>query len=324
MPVMTQPSRSAVPVEDLEALRAPLTRYCYRLLGSAADTEDAVQEALIRASAKADTYDPSRAKLSTWVHRIATNICIDMLRGAGRRALVMDLSPASEGVMGAPLPPERWVEPMPDRRLFGTADPGEIVAERETVRLAFVALLQRLAPRERAALVLRDVLTFSAKESAEILDSTVAAVNSALQRARAGLAAERGASARPLDADGPQQRELLARYIAAFEAHDVAAMTALLRDDALTSMPPFTWWLRGGERIASLTALSDACAHDRLLPTAVNGALGVGQYRPDEAGVPRPFAISVLEPYQGRIARVVTFLGVGERFGEFGLPETLR
>ncbi|WP_244409034.1 sigma factor-like helix-turn-helix DNA-binding protein [Stackebrandtia nassauensis] len=160
---------------------------------------------------------------------------------------------------------KRWVEPMPDRRLFATAGPGDIIAERETVRLAFIALLQRLSPRERAILVLRDILKFSARETAEILDSTVAAANSALQRARASLAADRPRPADVLDPEGPEQRELLARYVAAFESHDVAAMTALLREDAITSMPPFTWWLRGGERIAALMAFSDVCAEDRLL-----------------------------------------------------------
>lgn len=318
MAIMSESSSAVFRVEELEALRAPLTRYCYRLLGSAADAEDAVQEALIRAHGNADRYDPARARLTTWVHRIATNICLDMLRGAKRRALLVEAA-AEEGVMGAPLPPGHWIEPMPDRRLFGTADPGEVVTERESVRLAFVALLQLLTPRERAALVLRDVLAFSARESAEILGSSVAAVNSALQRARATLSADRDEPAEPLD-PRPEQRRLLLRYIAAFESHDVAGLTALLRDDALASMPPFTWWLRGGAKIAALTAGSDACANDRLLPVTLNGTCGFGQYRPDAAGVLRPFAIAALESRGGRVTRVVTFLGAGGRFAEFGLP----
>ncbi|MCC3761615.1 RNA polymerase subunit sigma-70 [Glycomyces sp. TRM65418] len=315
---------TAIAVEELESLRAPLTRYCYRLLGSAADTDDAVQETLIRAARSADRYDPGRARLTTWVHRIATNICIDMLRGARRRALAIDLGPAAEsGGLGAPLPPERFVEPMPDRRLFGTADPGEVVQERETVRLAFIALLQRLTPRQRAALVLRDVLSFSARETAEILETTVAAVNSSLQRARAALETDRPEPVDVFDPADPRQRELLRRYVAAFESHDVAGLTALLREDAATSMPPFAWWVRGGARIAALMARSEACAGDRLLPTAVNGSAGFGQYRPDAEGRLVPFALILVELREMRVSETVTFLGSGGRFAEFGLPEHL-
>lgn len=319
---MTHANGTGASVEALEALRAPLTRYCYRLLGSAADTDDAVQETLIRASRRADRYDPARARLTTWVHRIATNVCIDMLRGAKRRALAMDLGPAAEGgELGAPLPADRWVEPMPDRRLFGAGDPGATVLEKETVRLAFIALLQRLAPRQRAVLVLRDILVFSSTETAEILGTTVPAVNSALQRARAALEADRPDAADALDPGDAEQRELLRRYVAAFESHDIAAMTALLREDATASMPPFTWWLSGGERIAALMTSSDACDGDRLVPAAVNGAPGFGQYRPDVEGRLRPFAVILVEPRGGRIARIVTFLGTAGRFEEFGLPE---
>ncbi|WP_100449021.1 RNA polymerase subunit sigma-70 [Glycomyces xiaoerkulensis] len=309
---------------ELEALRAPLTRYCYRLLGSAADTDDAVQETLIRAAARADRYDPARGRLTTWVHRIATNICIDMLRGAKRRALAMDLVPAFDGgELGPPLPADRWVEPMPDRRLFDADDPGDAAVERETIRLAFIALLQRLAPRQRAVLVLRDVLAFSAKESAWILDATVPSVNSALQRARAALQAERPEPTDILEPEDPEQRRLLGRYVAAFESHDLAEMTAVLREDVIASMPPFLWWLRGGELVADLTTSSEACAGDRLVPTAINGSPGFGQYRPDEAGCLRPFALVLVEPRAGRIARLTTFLGREDRFAEFSLPETL-
>lgn len=173
-----------VAIEELEALRVPLTGYCYRLLGSAADTDDAVQETLIRAASSRNQYDQSRGRLSTWVHGIATNV-FDMLRAAKRRALVVDLSqpPGTEKGLGTPLPPDRWLEPMPDSRLIATHDPGEIVLQRESVRLAFIAALQHLAPRPRAVLVLRDVLAFTAKETAQILETTVPAVNSALQRA---------------------------------------------------------------------------------------------------------------------------------------------
>ena len=175
-----------VAIEELEALRVPLTGYCYRLLGSAADTDDAVQEALIRAASSRNQYDQSRGRLSTWVHGIATNVCIDMLRAAKRRALVVDLSQpqGTERGLETPLPPDRWLEPMPDSRLIATHDPGEIVLQRESVRLAFIAALQHLAPRPRAVLVLRDVLAFTAQETAQILGTTVPAVNSALTVAK--------------------------------------------------------------------------------------------------------------------------------------------
>lgn len=309
-------------IEELEALRAPLTRYCYRLLGSAADTDDAVQETIIRAAGRSDRYDATRARLTTWVHRIATNICVDMLRGASRRALVMDLGPGSGGGdLGAPLPADRWIEPMPDTRLFGNADPVDLVLERETVRLAFVALLQRLPPRQRAALVLRDILAFSAQECAEVLDITVAAANSALQRARVTLAAERPEPADVVDPTDPKQQDLLRRYVAAFESHDIAEMTALLRADAVTSMPPLCWWVRGGPRIAGMIAASDACVGDRLVPTAINGSPGFGQYRPGADGALHPFALVAVELRAHRVAHVVTFLGSGSRFAEFGLPD---
>ena len=194
-------------IEDLEALRVPLTGYCYRLLGSSADTDDAVQETLIRASSRRDQYDPSRARLSSWVHGIATHVCIDMLRSAKRRALVVDLGQAtSHGeTLGAPLPSDVWLEPMPDSRLIATQDPGELVLERESVRLAFIAALQYLAPRQRAALVLRDVLAFTARETAEILGTTVPSVNSSLQRARASLNAQRTSASAWKDNDSAPQ-----------------------------------------------------------------------------------------------------------------------
>ena len=311
-------------VDQLEALRVPLTGYCYRLLGSAADTEDAVQETIIRAADRADWYDPERARLTTWVHRIATNVCLDILRGARRRALAMDLGPAADGPdLGVPLPADHWVEPMPDARLFEALDPADVVVERETVRLAFIALLQRLPPRQRAVLVLRDVLAFSARESADIVGTSVAAVNSALQRARASLAEARPEPGEVLDSDDHAQRELLRRYVDAFESHDVGELTAVLRDDAVMSMPPFGWWVRGGAMIAALATSSEACAGDRLVPTAINGAPGFGQYRPGTDGGLRPFALLLVEVRGMQVAQTVTFLGTGDRFAEFGLPDVL-
>lgn len=307
-----------VSAELLEAHRVRLTGYCYRMLGSA-ECEDAVQETFIRALRHADRFDPDRARLSTWLHRIATNVCLDLLRGARRRALAVDLGPAAtDGELGAPLPPEVFLEPMPDSRVL--ADPAEEVAGRQSVRLAFLSALQTLPPRQRAVLILREVLAFSARETAEIVETSEAAVNSALQRARATLAARPLTPADVRDESDPAQRDLLDRYVAAFQTHDVAELVRLLRADAASSMPPFAWWLSGATQIAAVMTSSDACAGDRLVPIAVNGTTGLGQYRPDDRGVWRPFAILALELREGQVAHIITFLGSQERFAEFGLP----
>lgn len=315
---------TAPTVADLEALRIPLTAYCYRLLGAAADTDDAVQEAIVRAHLQRERFDPERGVLQAWVFRIATNVCLDMLRSARRRAVCVDLGPAAVpgAALGNPLPPDRFVEPMPDARLIAAREPAEIVLERESVRLAVVAALQHLPPRQRATLVLRDVLGFSAAETAGILETTTASVTSALQRARETLERHRPRPTDVLEPDDADQRALLDRYVAAFEAHDPARLVAVLREDARTSMPPFAWWIEGGPTIAALVA-AGGCEGARLLPTAVNGQPGLGQYRPDDDGVLRPFAIVLVEPRGERIAGVTTFLGTGGRFAEFGLPEVL-
>lgn len=311
-------------IEDLEALRVPLTGYCYRLLGSSADTDDAVQETLIRASSRLDQYDPGRGRLSTWVHAIATNICIDMLRSAKRRVLVVSLDEAVPGEdLGTPLPADRWLEPMPDARLIAAQDPAEVVLERESVRLAFLVALQCLAPRQRAVLVLRDVLAFTARETAQILGITVASVNSALQRARASVTAQRPDPFDIADPGDAEQRDLLRRYVTAFEAHDIAGLKAILRKDAVTSMPPFRWRLTGAEAIAEAMGASDSCAGARLVPCRMNGARGFGQYRPGDDNVLRPFALVAVQILDGRIAQIVTFLGTQHRFHEFGLPDSL-
>ena len=313
-------------IEDLEALRVPLAGFCYRLLGSSADTDDAVQETLIRASSRRDQYDPGRGRLSTWVHAIATNVCLDMLRSARRRALVVDLGQATgRGEdLGAPLPPGGWLDPMPDSRLIATADPGEVAQERESVRLAFIAALQCLPPRQRAVLVLRDVLAFTARETAEILDATVPSVNSALQRARAVLSARRPDPAAIGDPEDAGQRDLLRRYVTAFEAHDVEGLKAILRADAVASMPPFAWRLAGAGAIAQAIGGSDFCAGARLVQCRMNGAWGFGQYRPGDDGLLHPFALVAVEIEGGRISQIVTFLGSPPRFGEFGLADALR
>jgi RNA polymerase sigma-70 factor (TIGR02960 family) len=313
-------------VAELESLRGPLTGYCYRMLGAIDDVADAVQETMLRAYRGLDRYDPARASLSTWVHAIATNICLDMLRDARRRALPWDLGPAATtGQLGMPLPPSSWVEPMPDSRWLGAAaDPADLAVARESVRLAFVAALQWLPPRQRAVLVLRDVLRFSAAETADIIGSSVASANSALQRARAALDEHRPAAADAADPGDPKQRELLRRYVRAFEAHDIDGLVGLLAKDVRSGMPPFAWWLDGPAAMATVMSSSDACDGDRLVPgVAASGSLTLGQYRPDQDGIPRPFALLVLELRESTVAQIVTFLGWGDRFADFDLPQTL-
>jgi RNA polymerase sigma-70 factor (ECF subfamily) len=297
------------------------------MLGSSAgEVEDAVQETMLRAYQNLERYEPDRAGLSTWVHTIATNVCLDLLRAGRRRALPWDLGPAAtDGVLGTPLPSAQWVEPMADSRLGHVADPAELAVRRESVRLAFVAALQWLPARQRAVLVLREVLGFSAVESAQILECSVAAANSALQRARATLAEHRPGPADVPDPADPAQQELLREYVDAFEAHDIDRLIGLLADDVRSGMPPFAWWLLGPDSIGVvMTAGADACAGDRLLPGApANGCPTLGQYRPDPDGVLRPFALIVLELRGNKVAEIVTFLGWGERFAEFGLPPGL-
>lgn len=316
-------------VAELDALRGPLTGYCYRMLGAAADTDDAVQETLLRAYRNMDTFDEARGRLSTWVHRIAHNVCVDMLRGARRRAVAVDLSGVSAPgePIGTPLPAEYFVDPMPDEALLRATDPAERLVERETIRLAFVAALQHLTAQQRSVLILRDVLQFSAAETGDVLSCTAAAANSALQRARARLDELRLSADDPgdvADPGDPGQRDLLRRYVAAFEAHDVPGLVDVLREDATSSMPPFAWWVRGGRDIAELMGTSASCVGARLLPISVgggiNGAPGFGQYRPAPDGALLPFALVQVVPSGGRIASVVTFLETAGRFEEFGLP----
>ncbi|MDF2710009.1 MAG: polymerase subunit sigma-70 [Nonomuraea muscovyensis] len=308
---------------ELERHRTELTGYCYRMLGCGFEAEDAVQETLAKAWAARERYDPGRAPLRAWLFGIAANVCLDMLRGTRRRARAMDFAPNSApgGDLGEPLPAHRWVQPVPDGlvldgQLLG-ADPAEVAVARESVRLAFVAALQHLPPRQRSVLILRDVLRWSAAEVAALLGGSVAAVNSALQRARAALPApaepHTGPSGGP---SGEVDRELLARYVAAFERYDVEALVSLLHEDATMTMPPYTWWLRGRADIHAALLGSDApCAGSRLLPAGrANGAAAFGQYLGGE-----PFALVVVETRRGRVSAVTTHLG-DRLFPMFGLP----
>ena len=322
-------SPGAAPVPQLEAHRVELTAYCYRMLGSAFEAEDAVQETLIRAWRSISTFE-GRAALRSWLYRIATNVCLDMLAGRKRRARPMDLAPASRVADGLEPPTEHtaWVEPIPDAHVVdGTGDPAAVVEARESVRLAFVAALQHLPPRQRAILILRDVLHWHTAEVAELLGTGIAAVNSALQRARATLAA---ADITPADVAEPvdeTQAALLARYVDAFERYDMASLTALLREDAVQSMPPYPMWLVGPEEIERwMIGPGIACEGSRLVPVVASGLPAFGQYKPspDEPGILRPWSINVLEVRDGRIAGLTWFLDTDRLFPLFGLPELLR
>ncbi|MFF5155110.1 sigma-70 family RNA polymerase sigma factor [Streptomyces sp. NPDC000348] len=310
----------------LEAHRVELTGYCYRMLGSSFEAEDAVQDTMIRAWRSFDRFE-GRSSLRSWLYRIATNVCLDMLSAGNKRARPMDLTESTPLAQAAlsPRPDSTWLEPMPDSRVLPTpADPAEAAVAKESVRLAFMAALQQLPARQRAVLILREVLAWKASEVAELLGTSVASVNSALQRARATLAERRqpGADASVSDPLDEEQQKLLERYVAAFEGYDMSALTALLHEDALMTMPPFDLWLTGVDDITGfMTTLGAACAGSRLVPVEVNGLPGFAQYKPDpEAGGFAPWAVQVLEISDGRITGFHCFLDTERWFPLFGLP----
>ncbi len=311
---------------ELEQYRTELTAYCYRMLGSAFEAEDAVQETLIRAWRGLDRFE-GRAALRSWLYRIATNVCLDMLNGRERRARPMDLGPAREPVaenLGT-LPEATWIQPIPDGLVGSGGDPAEVAQTRETIRLAFVAALQHLPPRQRAVLILCEVLRWQAAEVAELLDTSVASVNSALQRARATLSASdvhAGEAVGPLSAS---DRELLARYVEAFERYDMEALTSLIREDATQSMPPHDLWLSGRDDIfAWWFGPGIGCRGSRMLPAPeANGSPAYGQYKPDPAGGYEPWALQVLELKDGKLGELTFFLETETLFPLFGLPPRL-
>jgi RNA polymerase sigma-70 factor (ECF subfamily) len=306
-------------VAELEAHRAHLTGHCYRMLGSISDAEDAVQETMVRAWRSMDRFE-GRASVRTWLYRIATNVCLDMLTDNARRALPIDESDA--GWIDHPLEKRErthWLEPVPDARILpADSNPHEAAVLRESVRLAFVAALQQLPPRQRATLLLTEVLGWSAAEVAECLEISVAAVNSAIQRARATL----GKRAR-LDAWQPltaEQTELLERYVTAFERYDVDALVATLQQDATFSMPPYTLWLRGPEAVhAWLLGPGAGCRGSRLVPVAASASPAFAHYHPADGGY-HAWAIIVLGLARDRVTDWISFLDVETLFPRFGLP----
>jgi RNA polymerase sigma-70 factor, ECF subfamily len=323
-PAATHRSASLTEAEldrTLESHRRELTGFCYRMLGSGSEAEDAVQETMVRAWRSIGGFE-GRSSLRSWLYRIANNVCIDMMRSPQRRARPMEMGPSSnhaDALLGEPHGEHAFVQPVADERVLDlSADPADLSAARESIRLAFVAALQHLPARQRSVLILCEVLRWQASEVAELLDTSVASVNSALQRARATVAAHQG---EPLDDTvDPEQQALLARYVDAFERYDIPQLVSLLRDDVILSMPPFDLWLVGPDNLAGwFLGEGIVCKDGRLLPVSVNGTAGFGNYHLIRPGLWEPWAIQVIEVADGRIAGHHNFL-YPELFPQFGLP----
>lgn len=313
--------------QRLEQHRVELTAHCYRMLGSTFEAQDAVQETLIRAWRNISRFE-GRSSLRSWLYRIATNVCLDMLSGSQRRARPMDLGPpqSADTPLSDGLPEATWIQPIPDALVLSeNADPGEVVVERENVRLAFVTALQHLPPRQRAVLILREVLRWQASEVAELLETSVASVNSALQRARASLASVHLGDADPIEPNDEEQRALLARYVDAFERYDLDSLTSLLHRDATWSMPPYELWLQTHADIrAWCLGPGIGCRGSRLVPADANGLPAFGQYKPSlTPGVYEPWSLQVVEISEGRISGLSFFLDTATLFPLFGLPGSL-
>ena len=308
-------------VAQLEQHRTALTGHCYRMLGSAVDADDAVQETMVRAWRALEGFD-GRSSVRTWLYRIATNVCIDAI-GERRR-----VRPVEEGAVGTPddtlesRERTHWLEPVPDSKVIpADADPAEKLALRQSIRLAFVAACQLLPPKQRAALLLTEVVGWSAAEVAESLEKSVASVNRAVQRARATLSSKNVSPSETPASLSAAQVALVDRYVTAFEQYDVDALTALLKDDATLSMPPYTLWLRGHEHIRTwLLGKGAGCRGSRLVRTAACGLPAFGQYR---SGGAEPWALIVLEMEGERIASMTSFLDTQTLFPLFGLPPRL-
>ncbi|HET7726479.1 MAG TPA: sigma-70 family RNA polymerase sigma factor [Candidatus Limnocylindrales bacterium] len=322
-PVDIAPDRAV----ELEAHRTQLIAHCYRMLGSAFEAEDAVQETMLRAWRALDRFE-GRSQLRSWLYRIATNVCLDMLSSRERRVRPMDLRGPGRGddALPAPLDEATWLGPIPDEFVVPAGgDPAEVALARETVRLAFMAAIQHLPPRQRAVLLLRDVLRWQASEVADLLDTSVAAVNSALQRARETLSARRVTTDAPAPDLDAASSELVGRYVDAFERYDMDALTAVLAEDATWNMPPFDLWLATHDDITAFClGTGSACRGSRLVPVAANGSPAFGQYKPaaDDRGY-EPWSLQVLELDGERIVGITFFLDTARLFPLFGLPPRL-
>jgi RNA polymerase sigma-70 factor (ECF subfamily) len=310
--------------DRLEEHRRELTAYCYRMLASPFEAEDAVQETMIRAWRGYERFE-GRAALRSWLYRIATNVCLDMLNGRERRPRPMDLGPAAAPVIeNLNIPTEvAWLQPAPDALVVPDGDPADVALARESLRLAFVAALQHLPPRQRAVLILAEVLRWQATEIAELLDTSVPSVNSALQRARATIDTRDMTRSEPL---GAAERELLDRYVTAFQDYDLDALTSLIQEDATQSMPPYDLWLAGRDDILTWWfGPGIGCRGSKLLPAGTaNGSPAYGQYKPSESGSGYdPWALQVVEMSGGRFAEFTFFLDTETLFPLFGLPPRL-
>ena len=310
-----------------EQFRPELLAHCYRMLGSVHDAEDLVQETYLRAWRSYDKFE-GRSSMRTWLYRIATNACLTALEGRNKRPLPTGLGQPSSDPDGTLVqqPEVSWLEPVPDAMVVADKnDPAAIVASRESIRLAFIAALQHLPPRQRAVLILRDVLKWKAAEVAELLGMTTAAVNSALQRAHAHLDQAAPTEDDVVEPSAEDQRELLEKYVAAFQNYDIAAMTKLFTEDAVWEMPPFTGWYQGPETIANL--ISHNCPASGpgdmvLVPTEANHQPAFGLYMRGEDGVHRAFHIQTLDVTPSGVSHVAAFFDV-RLFKTFGLPEVL-
>jgi len=310
--------------DGFERHRRELTGYCYRMLGSPAEADDAVQDTLLKAWQAYDRFE-GRSSLRSWLYRIAHNVCMDMHRSPQRRARPMELGPSSrtsEVVLGDQLEEHAFIQPTRDEDVIDLdGDPADVAAARESIRLAFVAALQHLPAKQRSALILCDVLRWPAADVAELLETTVASVNSALQRARATLAARRH---EPLDTRlDPVHQQLLERYVEAFERYDIPAVVQLMREDAILTMPPWDTWLQGRDDVGDwMLGPGKGCEGSRLIPLDVNGTAGYASYKPAPSGKLEPWAIQVIEVAGGRIVGHHNFIGA-ELFARLGLPPHL-
>jgi RNA polymerase sigma-70 factor (ECF subfamily) len=332
MSAPTSPATPLAPMPEalehgLESHRIELRAFCYRMLASPFEAEDAVQETFIRAWRGFAQFE-GRASLRSWLYRIATNVCLDMRRSGERRARPIDLGPSSEPILANlnQLPETHWLEPIPDPLVIAAeGDPADTAVARDSVRLALVAALQHLPPRQRAALILCEVLQWKAAEVAELLETTVASVNSSLQRARATLETTKPAACDTTSTLTPADREMLARYVRAFEAYDIDALTTLIHDDAVQSMPPYDMWLSGRDDIfAWWFGPGIGCQGSRVIATtSANGSPAFGQYKPSADGGHEPWALQVLELHDGKIGELTFFLATDTLFPLFGLPPRL-
>lgn len=324
---MAEPAVSAaLAIGELEQYRAELSAFCYRMLGSPFDAEDAVQDTFVRAWRSRYRFE-GRAAMRSWLYRIGTNVCLDMIKGRERRLLPMDLGPAREPLAEhlQVRSEKTWIEPIPEQLLEAESDPADIAVAHESIRLAFVAALQYLPARQRAVLILRDVMCWEASEVAKLLDASVASVNSALQRARTSIAKSNVSSADRAPSLGEVDRALLERYVAAFERYDFDALTSLIHEDATQSMPPYDMWLQGRDHIfAWWCGPGIECRDSRVIPTGkANGSPAFGQYKPSPRSGFDPWALQVLELSRGRIVELTFFLDTARLFPLFGLPSRL-